>query len=836
MRCWGMWIGVLLSFACQQSGLVSVGDVHKDGGTGNGNGGHPRQWPPDRPGYVNPVPAENQLSGDASWNRGFNRSNRGQIDAYADRVSASAGDTVQLMVRSDRIGASASWALFRLGWYGGAGARRILGSTQPLSLGNQPACPPDPATGLVRCSWTPTFTVSVPPDAVSGLYVVRILRDDAFGALIPLVVKDERPADLLMESAVLTAQAYNNWGGTGLYDPPGAFAVQVSFDRPYASDTGSGQMLRYEALMARFLERYGYDVTYTTDLDVAREGASTLLRRGAFLSIGHDEYWAGEQRDAVDAARDAGEPIFFFGANAAYWKVRLSSPGVDGNARVATCYKRHPESDPLAATADRTGRYRDPPISRSEEQLVGTMYESWMLFGQSWVVRNDAHPIYEGTGLTTGDSIPQLVGYEYDRTFARDTPGAVDVVGRSPLVDAEGKPGLSEATVYTAPSGAVVFGAGSIFWPRGVDGPLRDARVERMTANMLKLGLQLPVPPALSSVGAPPSDPTSGRWAASVRTVAGGMSGPAGVAQLPDGTFVIADARDHRIWQTDGAGAVRPYAGDGHPTGSSRFDNVPGLSARFFGPTAVLPDTAGNVYVADTHNCVIRKIGNDAKRTVSTVAGAFMAAGNADGIGAAARFGMPMGMAWLDSTHIVIADASNAAIRALDVLTQAVTTLAVSHGGDERDGPALTAASFQRPTAVAVAPDGRVFFVASPSGTLKVIGTDASRTVTTLVAGGLGFADGPGTGARLVPQMGLLWLNGGLIVSDPGNQRLRWVSPGATADSTTVQTWAGSGRSGTDDGSASAASFEVPLGLWSGTDGNVYVVEGTAGTLRAVRP
>ena len=117
-----------------------------------------------------------------------------------------------------------------------------------------------------------------------------------------------------------------------------------------------------------------------------------------------------------------------------------------------------------------------------------------------------------------------------------------------------------------------------------------------------------------------------------------------------------------------------------------------------------------------------------------------------------------------------------------------------------------------------------------------MIGTDASRTVTTLVAGGLGFADGPGTGARLLPQMGLLWLNGALIVSDPGNQRLRWVSPGATAGSTTVKTWAGNGRSGTDDGSGSAASFEVPLGLWNSKDGNVYVVDGTAGTLRTVRP
>src|SRR5437667_8463405 len=375
------------------------------------------------------------------------------------------------MVRSDRIGASASWALFRLGWYGGAGARPILGSTQPLSLGDQPACPPDPATGLVRCSWTPTFTVSVPPDAVSGLYVVRIVRDDAFGALIPLVVKDERPADLLMESAVLTAQAYNNWGGTGLYDPPGAFAVQVSFDRPYASDTGSGQVLRYEALMARFLERYGYDVTYTTNLDVVREGPSALLRRGAFLSVGHDEYWPGEERDAVEAARDAGMPVLFFGANAAYWKVRLSESGADGNARVVICYKRRPQDDPLHGTPQQTGRYRDDAIGRPEEELVGSMYESWLLFGQPWVVVNPDHPIYTGTGLRSADTIPQLVGYEYDRTFLLDTPGKVTVVARSPVVDAEGRTSFSEATMYPAPSGALVFGAGTIYFARGLDGP-----------------------------------------------------------------------------------------------------------------------------------------------------------------------------------------------------------------------------------------------------------------------------------------------------------------------------------------------------------------------------
>src|SRR5207245_10426528 len=99
-------------------------------------------------------------------------------------------DTIQLMVRSDRNGASASWALFRLGWYGGAGARRILSSSRPVFVGAQPACPPDAATGLVRCPWMASFTFGLPPGALHGLYVVRIVRGDGFAALIPLLVLD----------------------------------------------------------------------------------------------------------------------------------------------------------------------------------------------------------------------------------------------------------------------------------------------------------------------------------------------------------------------------------------------------------------------------------------------------------------------------------------------------------------------------------------------------------------------------------------------------------------------------------------------------------------------
>lgn len=815
------------------------------GGTGQPDAGPPDagpppagpRWPPPRTGYVNPIPGENARTGDPDWHSHFTNAWAKQIEAYADRVSASPGESVKLMVRSDAV-KNASWTLYRLGWYGGAGARGLVSGT--VAVAPQAPCANEVATGLVHCSWTPTFSVTIPRDAVSGLFLVRIVREDRIGVLIPVVVKDQRPADLYFQSSVTTAQAYNNWGGEGLYSDsddhvPGGFAIAVSFDRPYDSDFGSGQVQKYEALMARWLERHGYDVSYTTNLDVAREGTAALVKRGAFLSVGHDEYWPGEERDAVQAARDMGVPLYFFGGNAAYWKVRLSNPGVDGNARIVTCYKKRPQDDPFYGKPQQTGRFRDAPISRPEEALVGAMYESWMLFGMPWTVFNAAHPMYQGTGLHDFDTIPQLVGYEYDRTFEGGAPGKVTTVSRSPLIDAEGKPGLSEATIYTAPSGAFVFDAATIYWAHGLDGPLRDARVERMTANLLWLGMKLPVPDALKTVTGPASPRPDADWATDVSTIAAGMPGPSGVAQLPDGTFVVADSRAQRIWRVDGTGRISPFAGDGNPDGNPRYDNVPALEARFFQPTALVADAAGNVYVSDSYNCAIRRIANDADRTVSTVAGVLKSCTYADGVGPAARLQNPMGMAWIDATHLAIADMNNHAIRSLDVVSGAVTTLAVTHYGDDLDGPA-SVANFYYPTAVAAAPDGRIFFVASSLGELKVIGTDPAHTVTTLAGGTLGYADGPGTTAMMQPQGGLVWMDGTLVISDSGSQRLRLITPASNAASTRVQTWAGNGLMGADDGSARTASFQVPMGLTRGANGVVYLVDGAAGTLRAVRP
>jgi DNA-binding beta-propeller fold protein YncE len=800
---------------------------------GGGGGGDALSPPPPKPPFqpppaeANPIPAENAKAGDPSW---VTQGGQGHaVELYLDRVSAKAGDSVAVMASADPS-SSAHWFLYRLGWYGGVGARRVLEG--PTVLTPQGACPVEPTRGYLRCSWKETFSFSVPRDAVSGLYLVKIARADGRAATAPLVVTDDRPASLLFQSSVTTAQAYNTWGGESLYQDgggtvPGGMATAVSFERPYKSDGGSGQVLRYEARFGRFLERNGYDVTYTTNLDVARQGTAALLPRGAFLSIGHDEYWPPEERDAVERARDQGLHALFFGANAAYWKVRLEDPGPDGNAHTVVCYKMNPASDP-SQDATRTGRFRDPPENRPENELVGVMYQSYMLVAHTWTVADPAHFLYAGTGFSRGDTIPGIVGYEFDATLGAKPPGTPQLVSRSTVVDAEGVPATFEAVSYRTPGGALVFGAGTIYWSLGLDGPLRDARLERMTANVFHEALQLPVPDALQAPRAPDAPPQLGTPAASSQALAQGFLGPSSVAVLPGGALAVTDAVDQRVLRIAPAPsyAVSVIAGDGNVSSNPAYDNVPGARARFYRPTGIAADAAGNLYVADTHNDCIRKIANDAEHTTTTFAGAFHSGGFADGIGHAARFSAPMGIAYdAANDRLLVADDGNARVRAIQVATAGVTTLA--GGGDATEGPG-TSVRLRSPTAVAVAGDGRVFVVCSGDSTLWAIGADPAHTALALVRGGPGFADGPGTTARLMPQVGLAWGQGALYVSDPGNSRIRLVIPGSDAASTSVSTFAGTGRA---DGAP--AALGLPLGLAT-IPGSLLVVDASSSSVRAI--
>ncbi|HVJ89736.1 MAG TPA: N,N-dimethylformamidase beta subunit family domain-containing protein, partial [Labilithrix sp.] len=310
-----------------------------DGGDGGDGGGIKLDAGPP----ANPVEGENQLPGTTEWMLG-NPATQREIEGYASATSVPIGGTIQLFVNT----ASARYTIevYRLGWYGGLGGRRVLDAVE--RDGHVQVTPsPDP-DGLIECSWTDPYELAVPSSWVTGAYVAKLkTKDTNKQSYIPFVVRDDvRTATYLVQSSVTTFQAYNNWGGRSLYDfnsEGGVRASRVSFLRPYAlglnpesaAGVGAGELITnlqgaaqtgpmgWEYPMVRFLEREGFDVNYVTNVDVHRDGA-LVAKHPVFVSMGHDEYWSSKMRDHVEYARDfSATSLAFFSGNVSYWQVRL---------------------------------------------------------------------------------------------------------------------------------------------------------------------------------------------------------------------------------------------------------------------------------------------------------------------------------------------------------------------------------------------------------------------------------------------------------------------------------------------------------------------------------
>jgi hypothetical protein len=275
---------------------------------------------PPRSPHRSDIAAENARPGDPSWR--IAHPAQGEIEGYFSAISVSRGQSIALYVRSRDPRYSV--AIYRLGWYGGAGARRMSG---PIERGaaQQPDPVHDPQTHLVRCEWRDPLPVDVLPEWPTGIYLAKLAgTSSAKESYAMFVVRDDsREGALTYVAPVTTYAAYNDWGGYSLYTSPRA--VEVSFDRPYAMTLGlgAGQLLKWELPWIQTLEREGRDVAYTTDLDLD-ERPESLLGQRAILFGGHDEYWTWAMRDAAEEARDTGVNLAFLGANDAYWQVRLS--------------------------------------------------------------------------------------------------------------------------------------------------------------------------------------------------------------------------------------------------------------------------------------------------------------------------------------------------------------------------------------------------------------------------------------------------------------------------------------------------------------------------------
>jgi hypothetical protein len=466
----------------------------------------------------NPTQIENAKAGTRTWRLTSPARDR-EIEGYASLTSVNKGGTIDLLVST--WDPSYQIDVYRMGWYGGLGARQVRGPIQQTGH-RQPMPVADPTTGLIDCGWTHPYTLVAAnaadaSDWPSGVYLAKLTASTSRkqSYILFVVREDARRSDLLFQSSVTTMQAYNHWGGKSLYTFNSAdrlSATKVSFNRPYAANpwdvnaaqgVGAGEFLAnvqppdetpsagFEYNMVRFLEREGYDVTYATNLDTHRDGASLMNHKG-FLSVGHDEYWSWPMRNHVEAARGRGVGLGFFSGNSCYWQVRFEpSPATGGADRVMVCYKG--TSDPYhanrATTHLTTDKWRSAAVNRSEDRLMGVMMSGDQA-SADYVVKAASHWVFAGTNLENGDTLARLAGYETDQIFAdgNSPPGTVN------LAEARHPRGMANMVTYPALGGGTVFSTGSIFWTWGLDDDysvpaLRDSRlssaVQQIARNVL---------------------------------------------------------------------------------------------------------------------------------------------------------------------------------------------------------------------------------------------------------------------------------------------------------------------------------------------------------------
>lgn len=461
----------------------------------------------------NPIVTENAHPGTALWQLYLNGHpvaddiNR-QIQGYASAPSVSHGEVVTFHIT---VSPTQNYAvdIYRVGYYGGLGGR-LIQHIGALSGAPQPDCPMDAHTGLRACDWTPSLTLTVPHSWTTGIYRAVLTNQLNFQSAIHFTVRDDtRIADFLYQQPVLTYQAYNNWpagSGKSLYEfnSSGANtltgfkrAAKVSFDRPTPGlfntrDADFG----FEFNLVYWLEQEGYDVSYSTDLDTHRNGWRLKLFDG-FFAAGHSEYWTREMFDAAEHARDAGVNLAFWGANAVYWQVRLEPSGAGRPDRVLVGYK-NAGIDPVTDPARKTITWRD--TGRPEQTLIGVQYttDNASIPTQPLHIGNTAHWAYTGSGLTAGMTLTRVVGFEVDRlfdTYAKPLSTTYAVLATSPFTASTGAPDVSQAALYQAPSGAWVFGSGTLAWSWGLSRPgIQHAGLQRVTRNILARFRQRPWP------------------------------------------------------------------------------------------------------------------------------------------------------------------------------------------------------------------------------------------------------------------------------------------------------------------------------------------------------
>lgn len=295
---------------------------------------------------------------------------------------------------------------------------------------------------------------------------------------------------------------------------------------------------------------------------------------------------------------------------------------------------------------------------------------------------------------------------------------------------------------------------------------------------------------------------------------------PFGMAFDAAGNLYIADQGNNVIRKMNTTGIVSTFAGKGGINGSA---NGADTAATFYKPFGVAADAAGNVYVADAANNQIRKI--TPAGVVSKFAGTGVA-GADDGIDTA-TFNSPLGVAVDGSGNVYVADYGNNIIRKINA-AGVVSTLA-GNGTAGADNGRDTSAKFNLPESVAVDAAGNVYVADNGNNLIRKV--TPTGIVSTLAGNGtVGSANGTGTSASFNSPFGIaVDASGNVYVADSGNNLIRKITPSGV-----VTTFAGSGVRGANNATGTSASFNIPSGIAIDASGSLYVADENNNLIRKI--
>jgi sugar lactone lactonase YvrE len=302
---------------------------------------------------------------------------------------------------------------------------------------------------------------------------------------------------------------------------------------------------------------------------------------------------------------------------------------------------------------------------------------------------------------------------------------------------------------------------------------------------------------------------------------------PTGVARDGSGNLYIADSFQNTIRKIAPDGTVTTLAG---LAGFSGTNDGIGAAARFNGPYGIAVGSDGTVYVADTKNQTIRKISPGG--VVTTLAGSAGHSGTANGTGTAAQFSLPRGLVVDAGNNLFVADTSNDAIRKITP-AGVVTTFAGSIGNPGSANKTGTSAGFNLPVGITIDAQSNLYVADFLNSEIRKITPDA---VVSTIAGSVtnaSDADGTNSTAGFNGPFGVT-INGteGLYVSDSASQTIRKVTFGGI-----VATIAGSaGQSGSSNAVGTVARFRSPSGIVSDGQTNLYVCDFGNNCIRQIAP